>query len=419
VDESRCKLEGILNIILKLITIICTGFIIIINIFSLFYLIIKLILKDLTGLTKKKDPKFCSKCQVHLYNPTSDIEIERNFKLHQINWIPFEQLKNTEFITNGGFSRIFKAVWNDNKPRLVMENETKSRILIRGSVVVVKYILNPSNIFNEFHAHILCIKSNSVIPLLGVSKDINTNEFVLVMRLAQKGNLRQYLNDEPNLSWKKKMGLILDITTGLADIHKAGLIHADFHSGNILISAGGKALISDLGLSRLSKSSTSYPEMDELYGVMPYIAPEVIRKKTGYTQEADVYSFGIVLCEVCSGLQPYYGHVLDVFLIIDICKELRPVINPETPKFLVSLMKSCWHDDRLKRPSMNLVFKDVCDFYINSEIQEETLTIREENITIGKDHKQNLNCVIINYSIPFQSINFFSSLQYDNVSNYD
>ncbi|RGB39071.1 kinase-like domain-containing protein [Rhizophagus diaphanus] len=114
------------------------------------------------------------------------------------------------------------------------------------------------------------------------------------MKYAHKGNLSQYLSKNPKLSWKVKFGLILDIATGLADIHRAGLIHADFHSGNILVSAGGKALISDLGLSKKLNSST-YPATTEIYGVIPYVAPELFRRKTGYSQAADIYSFGIVL----------------------------------------------------------------------------------------------------------------------------
>ncbi|RIA97156.1 kinase-like domain-containing protein [Glomus cerebriforme] len=351
------------------ITIICRGLIVTINLFELFYLIIRfLILRYLIKLiNKEEENKNYSEC-----------------------WIPFEQLKQIHLIANGGFGRVFKAQWND-RPRLIFDYDTQSKIIKNGREVAIKYI-TCSNL-SEFHAHILCIKSNSVVPLLGISRDTDTNEFILVMKYAQNGNLNQYLSRNPNLSWKKKIGLIVDIATGLADIHRAGLIHADFHSGNILISAGGKALISDLGLSR-SKSLKTCPLSTVLYGVISYIAPELIRCRTSYTQAADVYSFGIVLSEICSGLKPYNDSVSDMFLLLDVChRELRPKIHPETPDFLVSIIKSCWDGDHLKRPSMELVLKFVRNLYINFEFHLEIPMNPSNNCNDpGKSHNKFNSC---------------------------
>jgi len=58
---------------------------------------------------------------------------------------------------------------------------------------------------------------------------------------------------------------------GLEDIHNAEIIHRDLHSGNILIDYVPK--ICDFGLS---KSSTELTDDDnEVYGVIPYVAPEI------------------------------------------------------------------------------------------------------------------------------------------------
>jgi serine/threonine protein kinase len=76
---------------------------------------------------------------------------------------------------------------------------------------------------------------------------------------------------------------------GLKRIHQKGLIHKDFHSGNILTDSGD-SLITDLGLCRPANYKK---EEGKIFGVLPYIAPEVLKGKP-YSQASDIYSFGIV-----------------------------------------------------------------------------------------------------------------------------
>ena len=55
------------------------------------------------------------------------------------------------------------------------------------------------------------------------------------MEYAQNGSLRQYLNNKFNsLNWKKKLRILYSMANGLDAIHKKGVIHRDFHCGNIL-----------------------------------------------------------------------------------------------------------------------------------------------------------------------------------------
>ncbi|CAG8538239.1 3156_t:CDS:2, partial [Racocetra fulgida] len=102
------------------------------------------------------------------------------------------------------------------------------------------------------------------------------------------GDLRQYIcNNMTTLSWIDRLFIIWDISLDLERIHKAGLIHRDIHPGNILHTREvdhllceipihtGVAYIADFGLSMAS--SISHRSTLKVYGVMPYIAPEVLR----------------------------------------------------------------------------------------------------------------------------------------------
>src|SRR6266498_4865157 len=79
----------------------------------------------------------------------------------------------------------------------------------------------------------------------------------------------------------------------------------------------------------------------KIYGVMPYMAPEVLRRKP-YTQAADIYSFGMIMYFVATERQPFDYCAHDHHLALDICKGVRPEINePEAPKCYIDLMKKC------------------------------------------------------------------------------
>src|SRR5437762_10702834 len=60
----------------------------------------------------------------------------------------------------------------------------------------------------------------------------------------------------------------------------------------------------------------------KIHGVLPYISPEVLGGKT-YTQSADIYSFGILSCEILSGLPPYHNVPHDEFLALKIYQDRK------------------------------------------------------------------------------------------------
>src|SRR5581483_10648519 len=136
--------------------------------------------------------------------------------------------------------------------------------------------------------------TDCVIRCFGITKDPETNDFMMVIEYAQYGNLRQLLDNSFNsLNWNNKLYILLCITIGLAAIHKKGLIHRDFHCGNILNNKEYYinpycSLIADLGFCKPANVESSQNENNkQIYGVLPYVAPEVLRGKE-YTQASDI-----------------------------------------------------------------------------------------------------------------------------------
>src|SRR5204863_2620569 len=131
-----------------------------------------------------------------------------------------------------------------------------------------------------------------------------------------KGNLRNVLSsDFNNILWKDKITWLCEIIIDLINLHNLGYFHKDFHSGNVLL-INKVTHISDFGLSGPANEPKS---SDKIYGVLPYIAPEILNKGP-YTSSSDIYSFGIIMAELSSGKPPYYNRKFDFRLSLEICQ---------------------------------------------------------------------------------------------------
>src|SRR5581483_758217 len=100
-------------------------------------------------------------------------------------------------------------------------------------------------------------------------------------------------------------------------IHRTNYHHRDFHSGNILndiLDNYIKPYISDFGLCCPADQSS----VDKtLYGVLPFVAPEVLRGEE-FTTAADIYGFGMLMSEVISGEVPFSDRDFDLHLAVDV-----------------------------------------------------------------------------------------------------
>ncbi|CAB4403384.1 unnamed protein product [Rhizophagus irregularis] len=207
---------------------------------------------------------------------------------------------------------------------------------------------NISNDFlNEIKYYISChFHATNTVVCFGITQDPDTKDYMMVLEYFGGGNLRNILTK--GLDYKTKMEFLFCIIDGLSGIHDAGNIHKDFHSGNILHDNKDDILsISDLGMC---KPVLNNNEQKGIYGVIPYMAPEVLRGYQ-YTKAADIYSFGIIMNELMSEEIPYSDIPHDNFLVVKICKGFRPKISEDTPKLIVDLIIKCWDAKAANRPT--------------------------------------------------------------------
>ena len=123
------------------------------------------------------------------------------------------------------------------------------------------------------------------------------------------------------------------------------------------------------------------------------MAPEVLRGKE-YTQVSDVYGFGIIAYEVCTGLPPYHDIAHDEFLAIKICNGLRPKSNYKIPQLILDVIQQCLDADPLKRPKAMELYDLIANLFVESE------DCYEEDATIKKQIKE---ADEINEKLPFST----------------
>jgi serine/threonine protein kinase len=203
-----------------------------------------------------------------------------------------------------------------------------------------------------------------------MTRDPKTGDYIMVLKYASNGSLRNYLNKSYNkLKWNNKIKHLLEIACGLDYIHRKEYIHRDLHSGNILMSIISMR-IADMGLCKPADYNEFENKKNNIYGVLPYIAPEILRGQI-YTKTADIYSFGIVMYEIISGLPPYHDISHDKNLAIIICQGLRPRFKIKVPQIIIHLIKRCLDANPLNRPTA----VEIC------KILEEWLDSLENNQT--------------------------------------
>src|SRR3989440_2899709 len=139
-------------------------------------------------------------------------------------------------------------------------------------------------------------------------------------------------------------------------IHKRNYIHHDLHSGNIFSYNYWRSQIGDLGLCQQVINKKDNP--NKIFGVIPYMAPEILLKKL-YTKESDIYSFGMIMWEFTTGKKPFHDRPHNHILILDILEGERPQITDDTPEFYAELMKRCWDHSPENRPTA----KEILDYF--------------------------------------------------------
>ncbi|KAK9416100.1 hypothetical protein SUNI508_09873 [Seiridium unicorne] len=143
--------------------------------------------------------------------------------------------------------------------------------------------------------------------------------------------------------------------SGLAYLHREGILHRDLKADNILLDLDGTCKISDFGISKKTDDIYGNDKTNSMQGSVFWMAPEVIRSQgEGYSAKVDIWSLGCVVLEMFAGRRPWSKEeaVGAIYKIANgetppIADEVREAISP----YALGFMLDCFTVDPGDRPT--------------------------------------------------------------------
>jgi serine/threonine protein kinase/Flp pilus assembly protein TadD len=130
------------------------------------------------------------------------------------------------------------------------------------------------------------------------------DEIFIVMEHIDGQELKKIINNTP-IPVDEALRISQQIADGLAAAHSKGIVHRDIKSSNIMITEDGKVKIMDFGLAKV-RGAAQVTKLGTTVGTAAYMSPEQARGEE-VDQRTDIWSFGVLLCEMLTGFSPFKG----------------------------------------------------------------------------------------------------------------
>eukprot|EP01025_Chloroclados_australasicus_P004802 TRINITY_DN1128_c1_g1_i1.p1 TRINITY_DN1128_c1_g1~~TRINITY_DN1128_c1_g1_i1.p1 ORF type:complete len:609 (-),score=20.77 TRINITY_DN1128_c1_g1_i1:301-2127(-) len=307
-----------------------------------------------------EDPPTIRLVFLSMLDTVIDLFVPQKKKQHlvQIERIMYEDLEVAEDnpIATGSQKQVYQVKWNGNIYALVFSKNQKE---IREM---------------EIYKHIRYLHEN-IVQIRGYSQDSAGRQCVL-MEFAKEGSLddflRKYRQEWINHSQHQlilvKLRIAQQICSGLAYLHKQGVIHRDIAARNVLLFDLDpiKVKLADFGLALITSTpqegNTEKQTVLNTMRSLPirWTPPEVIHKleRSRWSQKSDIWSFGILLWEIFTDGKIPFESLSDVAVMQKLglfaSGQLEQDILPcqyDIPDQIYGLMRQCWRIDPSKRPS--------------------------------------------------------------------
>ncbi len=206
----------------------------------------------------------------------------------------------------------------------------------------------------------------------------------IVMEFVDGETLKDRIRREGRLSMEEAVRIASEICSGLQHAHENKIVHRDIKPQNILINKEGTAKVADFGIARAVTSSTVTMGDASVIGSVHYFSPEQARG--GYVdKKTDIYSLGIVLYEMVTGVVPFEGESAISVALKHIQERVTPPgeINPGIPKSIQYIIQRAiekdldkrYHDASEMLADLHRALKEPDGDYINLFVEDNQATM--------------------------------------------
>ncbi|KAL5022547.1 hypothetical protein ScPMuIL_001702 [Solemya velum] len=273
-----------------------------------------------------------------------------------------------ESLGSGFFSQVYKVIHRSTGQVMVLKMNTMEE--------------NRTNMLKEVQLMNRMSHPN-ILRFMGVC--VHEGQLHALSEFMNGGSLDQILsNQEVELPWTTRIKLALDISRGMKYFHSRGVFHRDLTSKNILTRIDDNnvytAVIGDFGLATKIPDPMVNDSKLSIVGSPYWMAPETLHGKH-YNQKADVFSYGIILCEMTARIEAD-PDVLPRTQVFGVDYVAFSEMVEYCPLDFLRLTFTCCQTDPEKRPS----FEELCQslIHIQKEIDieaEESAYARKNSIS--------------------------------------
>ena len=175
--------------------------------------------------------------------------------------------------------------------------------------------------------------------------------YAISMEYFPSHTLSGEIPDNKPMAFEKALQFSLDMATGMAVAHQAGVIHRDLKPANILVNEEGLLKIVDFGVAAAASSGdTQLTKTGYVIGSPKYMAPEQILGKK-VDEAADIYSIGVIMYEMVTGIPPYSrgDHMSVMYQHVQGKAKTCQEVNPEVPDAYAAVIAKSMSVDKTKR----------------------------------------------------------------------
>lgn len=242
-----------------------------------------------------------------------------------------------EKIGEGGMSEVFKARCN------------KLNRFVAVKILKKEFCNNP-DIVEKFKGEataIATLSDNNIVNILdvGTQDDIN----YIVMEYVKGKTLKDVIKQVGKMNYETGISVAIQIARALDCAHRNKIIHRDVKPQNILVTEDGVMKVTDFGIAKSSTSST-ITNTSTIMGSAHYLSPEQA-KGSFIDCRTDLYSLGVVLYEMVTGIVPFQADSAVTIALKHIQEEVVPPkkLNSKIPDSLNKLILKAMEKEPSKR----------------------------------------------------------------------
>jgi len=287
-----------------------------------------------------RDSKFCKECATPLPGagealPTRTLEgSTEELKRGTVFAGRYEII---EELGQGGMGRVYRA--EDRKVR-----EEVALKLIKPEIAADKKVIER---FTQELRTARKIGHRNVGRMYDIGEDRGSH--YITMEYVSGQDLKGLIRQSKRLSVQTALSIAREVCAGLAEAHRLGIVHRDLKPSNIMIDREGAARIMDFGIARTVKG-TGLTGSGVMIGTPEYMSPEQVEAKD-VDQRSDIYSLGIILYEMLTGMPPFEAD--SPFAVGIKQKSETPQdpreVNPQIPADLGAVILKCLEKDKKDR----------------------------------------------------------------------